>query len=180
MDKETAGVIKKAVDQTVEQLKRENMIVKAEKTPYQKTEYLLYNYQNFKAAIKEKDDKIVDIETNGLPGTSRSITQYGGSGTKEYEIMEQEAIDSINRSIARTRKSIDLIERALKHIKGDKYYLIIESIYFQGKTLEETAQEIEKSIPTVARNRKRLINKLKIQLFSDDVIKELLENEKNA
>ena len=94
--------------------------------------------------------------------------------------MEQEAIDSINRSIARTRKSIDLIERALKHIKGDKYYSIIRSIYFEGKTLEETAQEIEKSIPTIARNRKRLINKLKIQLFSDDVIKELLENEKNA
>jgi len=45
--------------------------------------------------------------------------------------------------------------------------------YFESKTREEIAEELEVDVSTITRNKNRLINTLKITLFSDEVIYEL-------
>lgn len=72
-----------------------------------------------------------------------------------------------------TQKIVKLIEEALLEIKDDPYYQIITMIYFDQMTREQVADYFYTTVTTISRNKTRLVNKLKIRLFSDDVIYEL-------
>lgn len=72
-----------------------------------------------------------------------------------------------------TKKIISLINKALYEIKDDIYYDIIPMIYFNDETREAVAEKFGTTVTTISRNKSRLINKLKVVLFSDDVIYEL-------
>lgn len=72
-----------------------------------------------------------------------------------------------------TQKIVKLIEEALLEIKDDPYYQIITMIYFDQMTREQVADYFYTTVTTISRNKARLVNKLKIRLFSDDVIYEL-------
>lgn len=71
------------------------------------------------------------------------------------------------------KKLVKNIDAALYDIKTDIYYDIIPLIYFKGETREFVAECFNTTVTTISRNKTRLINKLKIRLFSDDVIYEL-------
>lgn len=72
-----------------------------------------------------------------------------------------------------TKKLVDKIDAALASIKDDIYYDIIPMVYFDGETREAIAEHFNTTVTTISRNKTRLINKLKLMLFSDDVIYEL-------
>lgn len=72
-----------------------------------------------------------------------------------------------------TKKLLDIINAALKSIEDDPYYEVISMIFFERKTREYIAEYFEVEVKTVTRNKNRLVNQLKIIIFSDDVIKEL-------
>ena len=72
-----------------------------------------------------------------------------------------------------TQKIVKLIEEALLEIKDDPYYKVITMIYFDQMTREQVADHFYTTVTTISRNKTRLVNKLKIRLFSDDVIYEL-------
>lgn len=72
-----------------------------------------------------------------------------------------------------TIKLVKKIEIALDEIKDDIYYEIIPMIYFDNETREYIAEYFNTSTKTITRNKNRLINVLKLRLFSDDVIFEL-------
>lgn len=72
-----------------------------------------------------------------------------------------------------TQKLIRVMERELEALKDDPYFEVIPMIYFDGMTREEIAEVFDVNYRTITRNKNRLINKLKVVLFSDDVIKEL-------
>lgn len=72
-----------------------------------------------------------------------------------------------------TIKLVKEIEAALEEITDDVYYDIIPMYYFEGKTREDVAEYFDTTVTTISRNKSRLINKLKVRLFSDDFIYEL-------
>lgn len=72
-----------------------------------------------------------------------------------------------------TVKLVKEIEAALEEIYDDLYYDIIPMYYFEGKTREDVAEYFDTTVTTISRNKSRLINKLKVRLFSDDFIYEL-------
>lgn len=72
-----------------------------------------------------------------------------------------------------TQKLVSKIDAALDSIKDDIYYEIIPMVYFENETREVIAGYYNTTVTTVSRNKTRLINKLKLMLFSDDVIYEL-------
>ena len=82
---------KKLIEQTaqataqavVSELKRQGLMKDNKQTPFQKTETLLYNYNNFQEAIKDKYLQIETIQTEGIPKKFKS----------EYNL--QEAISKI-------------------------------------------------------------------------------------
>lgn len=72
-----------------------------------------------------------------------------------------------------TIKLVAKIEDALKDIENDIYYDVIPMFYFHNETREYIAERFGCTETTVSRNKTRLLNQLKLKLFSDDVIFEL-------
>lgn len=86
------------------------------------------------------------------------------------------AAEKKSKKRVKTQKLINLIDEALKTIEHDPYYSVIEMIYFEHKTREEIAEFYDCEVRTITRNKTRLINKLKLILFSDESIEEILKS----
>lgn len=169
------NTVKKAVAETVAEMKRQNLVTKGVQTPFQKTETLLFNRNNFLAAIKDKEEMIEEIKKFGLSRKSTSITSFSGNGgfveTKTDEEKADEKIEGLMHSIQTTRTFLRVMDEALETVKDDMYYELIPMRYFEGATLEDIAEYFDCDVSTVSRNKNRLINILQIRLFSDEVIK---------
>lgn len=72
-----------------------------------------------------------------------------------------------------TKKIVQKIEEALDDISNDIYFDIIPMFYFDNRTREDIADHFNTSTKTITRNKNKLVNQLKLRLFSDDVIYEL-------
>jgi hypothetical protein len=165
-------------EKTVFEFKKNGLLKENKQSAYQKTEILLYNYNNFKEAIENKYKQIDTIIVAGSNRKSSSITTYSNNNSIESKLEEERAeeqIAKIEKSIVYTQNFIKMIDDAVKKLENDSYYDIISLKYFEGKTREEIADYFDNvDVSTISRNKSRLINKLKIDLFSDDVIIEML------
>ena len=170
-------IIKQYIDEAIRkytfELRRQGLLKDNKRTPFQKTEILLYNYNNFKAAIQDKYEQIETIKKAGLPKRSTSIISFSSNAT--YEIKTdadkvEEKIEAIEQSIQVTKNFISIIDDALAKLKDDPYFEIIPMKYFENKTREEIAEYFDVDVSTISRNKNRLINLLQIRLFSDEVI----------
>lgn len=177
--KETERLINEAVSRTVDELINNNLIRKSNKNTYQKTEQLLYNYNNFKNVVADKQEMIEQINKVGLSKHSNSILPMPQDLGYKEPITEQEkkdnAIIDLENSIKVTQNFITIIDKALKAIENDPYYKIIEMYYFMGLKLSVISKSWDIGIDeaTISRNKSRLVKQLSIYLFSDEVIKEL-------
>lgn len=88
---------------------------------------------------------------------------------KKFECAVKNNYDNTDK----TQKLLAIINAALKMIESDQYYEIIPMIFFERKTREEIAEHFNVEVKTVTRNKNRLVNQLKMIIFSDDVIREL-------
>lgn len=169
--------VKRAAAETVAELKRQKLIVEGRQTPFQKTETLLFNYNHFKAAIKDKEDQIEEIKQHGLPKKSGAVTTYSGDtgfiDVKSEMEKAEEKIERIESSIKVTRSFIRIVDDAISALKDDYYYELISMRYFEGCSREEIAEHFGCDVKTITRNKNRLINLLQIKLFSDEVIQQI-------
>ena len=171
--KETA---KYTAEELLEKLRTGKFLKENKKNAFQKTEQLLYNYLSFKAVIADKEEQIRQLQLTGRPQRSKSITNFSIGGNSEYltELeKDEDKIEQIQNSIAITKHYIAIVDRELEKLSQDPYYDLIKLLYFEGKTQEDSAEYFECSQPTIWRNKGRLVNRLRVMLFSDDVIKEL-------
>lgn len=171
------NTVKKTVAESVAELKRQNLIVEGRQTPFQKTETLLFNYNQFKAAIKDKEEQILEIKEMGLAKKSAAFSTYSGNmgyvEVKSESEKAEEKIERIELSIKTTKNFIKIIDDAIDTLKDDPYYELIDMRYFKGRTREEIAEYFDCDVSTVNRNKNRLINLLQIRLFSDEVIQQI-------
>lgn len=159
----------------IDSIKKHNMMKNGMDT-YQKTEYILKNYNEFKRAIVERQEEITEIETFGIRKKSSSITSYPG-GTRSYipddaEKAEEQIIE-LEHQNELTRQLISKIDAILDELRDEPYFEVIEMYYFQKKKYEVIAGELVVSTSTVSTVRKQFIEKIRIRLFSDNVIKEI-------
>lgn len=80
--------------------------------------------------------------------------------------------DSNNTVLA--ERVIKMIDDAIDQISDDLYADVIPRLYFDRETIENVAFDHEVSPTTIGANRKRLIHQLKVYLYTDDVIDDLL------
>lgn len=162
--------------EVVSQLRKQGLLKNNRHSPFQKTETLLYNYNNFKNAINDKVEQINEIKQEGIRKKSNSITSFSGSAS--YEVKSDadkadEKIESIEQTIQTTKNFIKIIDAAIEMLKDDPYYDLIQMKYFEGKPREDIADYYEVDVSTISRNKNRLVNLLQIRLFSDEVIYEI-------
>lgn len=157
---------------------RVNNMVKKELTYYKRVELLLYNYENLKEAIKQKEEDIEYIDKNGLPEKSGSIVVYSSASGASKEDRYLELKEKYIREKIETERDLKRIDNALDKIRNDKYFDIIQLKYLNKEedklnTDEEIVKELELEVDrtTITRNRKRLMNKL-ITIFFPESIKD--------
>ncbi len=150
---------------------------KIKKTPFQKTEELLYNYAAFMESIELKRQQINTIKEYGCINKSKSIVKFDSScintNIKDLEEKAEEQIQELEYRINNIKKFITVIDDALAKIKTDPYYELIILKYVKNNTYEEIAEKLDKDISTVSRNKNRLINKLKTFLFAEEVLQDI-------
>lgn len=166
----------KSIDIAMEVVKVLNASNKIKKDMpyYKRVELLLYNYENLKEAVKQKEEAIEELDIYGLPEKSKSIVMYSSAGgntqaDRYAELKEKYRIEKIE-----TERNLKRIDNALNKIRNDKYFDIIQYKYLNEdedkvKTDEELANKFNKERITIIRNRKRLINKLVTILFPESL-----------
>ena len=167
----------KSIDIAMEVVKVLNASNKIKKDMpyYKRVELLLYNYENLKEAIKQKEEDIKELELFGLREKSKSIVMYctaEGSGQEDRytELKEKYRYEKLE-----TERMLKRIDNALNKIKDDKYFDIIKYKYLNQEerkisTDEELAEKLDKDRRTIIRNKKRLINKLVTILFPESLV----------
>lgn len=183
--KKLIELVSKGTAEEVIKVLTDNKLVKAvelnnrkELSYYKKVEILLYNYENLKEAIKQKEEDIVNLEKYGLKEKSCSVVIYSSAGgnpevDRYLELKNRYIIEKLE--IERDLKRID---NALDKIRKDSYFDIIQLKYLNPeeervKNDNELVEILNKERITIIRNRKRLINKLTTILFPQN-IRELL------
>lgn len=156
-------------DKVIEKLNNSNKI-KIEMPYYKRVELLLYNYENLKEAVKQKEEAIEELDKYGLPERSKSIVMYSSAGGNTQADRYAELKEKYKIEKMETERDLKRIDNALDKIRDDKYFDIIQYKYLNDDkdkitTDEELAQKFKKERITIIRNRKRLINKLVTILF---------------
>ena len=178
---ELEELINAAVSRAVEALEKKKLIAnqKTEKTAYQRTEQLLYSYNDFKRVLEERQQEIADLRKYGVPQRSGSIVQYTPhTGTVGQIVLPEESVEdavhNVEASVQGTVQIIALIDKCMAALKDDPYYEILEMRYFQGKTQEDIAFRLRCSQVTVSKNKSRLVKELSLRLFPNQVINEYM------
>lgn len=160
-------------DKVIEKLNKSNKITKG--IPYYKrVELLLYNYENLKEAVRQKEESIEELELYGLPEKSKSIVMYSTSSGSSQADRYSELKEKYRLEKLETERDLKRIDKALDKIRNDRYFNIIKLKYLNDDTEkintdEELAEKFGKERITIIRNRKRLINKLVTILFPESI-----------
>ena len=187
-EKTLVEIIQNVVKETIAQLNLGNVQIptntvetpKQEKTAYQKTEQLLFNYMNFKRIVEERMQEIEEIKLYGVPKKGSAVVEYGGNvgGTVQGIVLPEEsverAVENVVKSVQGTVQAIVLIDKCMAALKNDPYYPILEMRYFEGRTQEDIAYELKCTQKTISQNKGRLVRELSMRLFPDQVVDEML------
>ena len=152
--------------------------IKTEKqlTPFQKTEKLLSELALLKGAIDSKNMLIEDLKKEGISIQKRETgvnVQSSKVYLSELEKVENR-IEKLKEEIVRIENVVNMVERALGTIRNNKYYDIIEMKYFDDLTFEHISEKLDISVITAKRYKNKMIRQLQLVIFSDDVIKNIL------
>lgn len=177
-------LVKKTVEATTLDLKKQGLIRTNKHTTFQKTETLLYNYPKFKASIADKLEDLEGVKKYGLGNRSKSIilrevvssADLNGEWDKQENAKEKE-IAKLTKSIEQMELYIGRIERVLNRFEDDPYFEIIPMKYFEGKSRDYIAEYFDVDSSTISRHKNRLLNEMKIKFFPEEVIEELNEFE---
>lgn len=182
---ELAQLVSEAVVTTLEQRgligkPSANANPKTEKTAYQKTEQLLYNYNGFKRIVAERMQEIEDLRKYGVPQTCGAGGERVQNGNLPQGIVLPEesveaAVRNVQASVEGTVQAISLIDKCMAALRNDPYYKILEMRYFEGRTQEDIALDFGCSQQTISNNKSRLVRELAMRIFPNQTVDEMLK-----
>ena len=181
---ELTEIIQTVVDATINALEtkgvfgKQNANPKMEKTAYQRTEQLLYNYNGFKKIVEERKQEINELYKYGVPKRSSSFEFVPHSNTVTGIMLPEESVEqavrTIENNISETVGVLKLIDNSMAALSKDPYYNILPMRYFEGRTQEDIAVELKCDQATISRNRSRLVKELAMRIFPNQVVTEML------
>ena len=168
---------KDIADEVVRQMKADKDInFRQELTPFQKTEKFLYNLKFLKGVLDVKSRKLTGLKNDPVLLQKKDLG-VNVQATKKYlpEIEKIEnMIENLEGERGKIQNVISSVEEALKNIEDEKYYNVITMKYFEELTFEHIAEKLNITERTAKRQKNALVKKLEVQIFSNDLIAELL------
>ena len=142
------------------------------KDAYKATECRLYALRDLREKVQDDKERLDEIRQYGPRGRSKDIVRFMKNGVRlsPEEILEA-VITDMEATIAADEFEIESVERALRVIADDPYYLTVTGQYIDGMDDEEIAAQIPCDPTTVWRNRKKLVKRLAIRLYGAEAIK---------
>ena len=136
---------------------------------YKKTEYMLYNYKNMQAEIKNILLEIEDIENSyrgiGAMQYDDMPKAHSTKSSVEREIEQKEKrIEYLNNLMIKKENIIKRIDNALEVLLESEHNLI-NMCYFEKRKVKDVAIELDVTEQTICRNKSILINKLSKLMF---------------
>lgn len=127
------------------------------------------NMENIEEIIEATVNKTIQVFklNNLLRDTDRTSEEKCEEVLKRYVTLK-------STQSVKAKLLVNEVDRALISIENDPYYEIIPLYYFQGKTMGEIAERLHVSETSISRNKPRLINELKVLIFTDDFIREII------
>ena len=151
---------------------------KMEKTAYQRTEQLLYNYNGFKKILDDRKKEVEEIRKYGVPGRSAGFEYSPHSNIPHGIVLEEERVEAAVRTVQESVQgivdAINLIDKCMASLRNDPYYVVLPMRYFEGRTLEDIGVELGKDTATISRNKARLVKELSMRLLPDQYVSELM------
>lgn len=155
--------INKAVREAIREYDKEKRIEQKKKV-FHNTKLLLKHYSDLKSHV---DNAIDDV--NGLEG---NLLDIGELETDELYV------HSIKKSKCRTLAMIAHIDMSMEQLKKKQYklcsiekYQALIKYFFEEKTYEKIAEELNCGVATVRRWVNEMINELSVLLFGVDGLK---------
>ena len=172
-----------AITNLMQTLEEKNVIGKHksdEKSVYQKTETLLYNYCGFKRIVQERMQEIEDLRKYGVPQSCGTVGErVQSSNVQRGIVLDEERVENairiVQESVQGTVNAIALIDKCMAALKNDPYYGILEMRYFEGRTQEDIALEFGCSQKTISLQKNRLVKELSMRLFPSQYIDEIMK-----
>ena len=161
----------KVAEIIIDKLDKERKLQK-EETAYHKTEKLLTYYTVFKKKLKERDEALKDtvIKKTSVMGNLGNESHCQTYEIKsDYEKLEDKKED-LMKLYEKYQIIVTMVDLALKEIKDDKYYEVIDLYYFKKYRWEDIEEELDLDNSVIYRNKKRLITELSTILFPEDLI----------
>lgn len=174
-------IISLVVSNTIKVLEEKKIIKPAsanEKTAYQRTEQLLYNYNGFKKILKDRQQEVEDLRRYGVPSRSAGFEYSPHSNIPQGIVLDEErveaAVHNVEQSVQGIVDAINLIDKCMAALRNDPYYNILPMRYFEGRTQEDIALTFGCSQMTISNNKSRLVRELSMRLFPNQVVNEML------
>jgi DNA-directed RNA polymerase specialized sigma subunit len=136
------------------------------KDAYKATEQRLYAYPTIKSRIEIDKEQLEYYLQGNMPSKSVSLVRFQKTGNRlsDEEILEG-LITDLKAQIAANEYEASEIEKAIEYISGDEYAKVITCLFIEGKTIEQTCDEVCCSKSTVSRQKNRLIERLSVYLY---------------
>ncbi|MBN3349039.1 sigma-70 family RNA polymerase sigma factor [Clostridium botulinum] len=136
---------------------------------YRKTEYMLYNYKQFKVEIKNILLEIEDIENSyrgiGAMQYSDMPKAHNTNSAIEQEVEQKEKrIEHLNRLISKKENIIKRIDNALEALT-ERERKLIELRYFNKIPNNRVAEKLDLAEQTTSIMNKKIIDKLSTLMF---------------
>lgn len=138
---------------------------------YKATERRLYALPVLVRKVEDAQLRLKELEQTGAPGRSKDVIRFARTGVRvsPEEILDTLTVD-IRATIAADEYEIETMQKALKLIEDDTYYLAVKGKYIEGLSDEKIAAAVSCDPSTVRRNRGRLVRTLAVWLYGAEAV----------
>ena len=148
---------------------------------YQKTESVLKNYNRIKTSLSILESELLDLEkekkkiSESISKTDKVVLKDSDKNYYYTDETLENRINELKQLAIKVKAEIKFIDDCLKEIEHDEYYAIIPKLYFEKKTMEMIAEELNTSVQNTYKNKKRLLHDLSYLIVPLDKIAEIKE-----
>lgn len=148
---------------------------------YQKTESVLKNYNRIKKSLSILESELSDLEkekekiSKSIAKTDKVVLKDSEKNYYYTDETLENRINELKQLAIKVQAEIKFINDCLKEIEHDEYYKIIPKLYFENKTIEKIAEDLNTSVQNIYKNKKRLLHDLSYLLVPLDKIVEIRE-----